>query len=55
MGPSLKQYKFELQGKKYYKLVRNEIKVENVFGSLSCFDLDIDNIEVNIVYLEFKL
>jgi len=55
MGPVLKQYKFELQGKKYYKLVRDEIKVENVFGSLSNYDFDIDNIEVNIVYLEFKL
>jgi len=48
--PSLKQYKFELQGKKYYKLVTKEIKLENVFGSLGCFVNDIDNIYVNIVY-----
>jgi len=48
MGPVLEQYKFELQGKKYFKLVKGEIKMENVFGSLSCFDFDIDNIRVNI-------
>ncbi len=48
--PALKQYKFELQGKKYYKLVTKEIKLENVFGSLGCFVNDIDNIYVNIVY-----
>jgi len=48
--PSLKQYKFELQGKKYYKFVGSEMKLENVFGSLSCFDYDIDNIRVTIVY-----
>jgi len=49
MRPLLEQYKFELQGEKYYKLVRDEIKVENVFGSLSCFNYDIGNIKVNIV------
>jgi len=49
MGPVLKQYKFELQGKKYYKFLTNEIKLENVFGSLSCFNYDIGNIKVNIV------
>jgi len=48
MGPILKQYKIELQGQKYYKLVKDEIKMENVFGSLSCFDYDIDNMKVNI-------
>ena len=45
----LKQYKFELQGKKYYKLVTKEVKMNNVFGTLSCFDYDIDNMKVNIV------
>ncbi len=50
MGPVLKQYKLELQGKKYYKLVTNEVKLENVFGTLNCFDHDIDNIKVNIIY-----
>jgi len=54
MGPVLEQYKFELQGKKYYKLLTNEIKLENVFGSLSNSDLDIDNMKVNIVYLQSK-
>ena len=49
MGPVLEQYKFELHGKKYYKLIKEEIKMENVFGSLSCFDFDIDNMPVNIV------
>jgi len=49
MEPVLKQYKFELQGKKYYKLLTNEFKLEYVFGSLGCSDYDIDNIEVNIV------
>jgi hypothetical protein len=51
MGAVLKQYKFELQGKKYYKLLTNKIKMENVFGSLGCFDFDIDNMKVNIAYL----
>jgi len=55
LGPVLKQYKFELQKNKYYKLVKNEIKMENVFGSLSCFVYDIDNIKVNIVQPIFKL
>ncbi len=32
MEPVLKQYKFELQGKKYYKLLTNEFKLEYVFG-----------------------
>jgi len=52
MGPVLKKYKFELQGEKYFKLVKitNEIKLEDVFGSLSCFEYDIDNMKVNITY-----
>jgi len=49
MRPVLEKYKLELQGKKYYKFATNEIKLENVFGSLSCFDFDIDNMPVNIV------
>jgi len=49
MGPVLKQYKFELHGKKYYKLVKDEIKMENVFGTLSGFDFDIGNMKVNVV------
>jgi len=49
MEPVLKKYKFDLQGKKYYKLLTNKIKMENVFGSLGCFDYDIDNLKVNIV------
>jgi len=48
MGPVLEKYKFELHGKNYYKLIKDEIKMENVFGSLSCFDFDIDNMPVNI-------
>jgi len=48
--PALNQYMFELQGKKYYKLVTNEIKLEDVFGSLGSFDYDIDNMKVNMVY-----
>jgi len=36
--PALNQYMLELQCKKYYKLVTNEIKLEDFFGSLSCFD-----------------
>jgi len=54
MGPVLKQYKFELQRQKYYKLVTNEIKMENFFGILSCFDHDIDNMKVNIIILVFN-
>jgi len=50
MDPVLKQYKLELHEKKYYKLVTNEIELENVFGTLSCFDRDIDNLKVNIVF-----
>jgi len=49
MGPVSEQYKFELHGKKYYKFLTNEIKLENIFGLLSCFDYDIDNIKVCIV------
>ncbi len=49
MEPVLKQYKLELQGQKYYKLVIDEIKIENIFGILSCFVNDIDNMPVNIV------
>ncbi len=48
MRPVLEKYKLELQGKKYYKFATNEIKLENIFGSLSCFDFDIDNMKVNI-------
>jgi len=36
MGPVLKQCKYELQGKKYYKLLTNEFKFEDIFGTLSC-------------------
>jgi len=50
MGPVLKQFKFELQGKKYYKLLTNKIKMKNVFGSLGFFDFDINNMKVNIAY-----
>jgi len=50
MGPVLKQFKFELQGKKYYKLITNKIKMENIFGSLGCFDFNIENMKVNISY-----
>jgi len=52
MGPVLKHYKFELQGKKCYKLVTKEVNMDNVFGTLSCFDYNIDNyyMKVNIVY-----
>jgi len=39
MGPVLEQYKFELQGKKDYKLVTKKTKLEDVFGTLSCFEL----------------
>ncbi len=49
MGPVLEQYKFELQGKKYYKLVTKKTKLEDVFGTLSCFDYDIDNMKVSVV------
>ncbi len=53
----LKQYKFELQGKKYYKLITNEFKLENVFGSLCFFDFDNDIMKVfinNCLQLSFK-
>ncbi len=50
LGPVLKQCKFEIQGKKYYKLTTSEMKLENAFGSLNCFDYDIDNMRVTIVY-----
>jgi len=45
MGPFLKKYKLELQGQKYHKFITEEIKLEDVFGSLNCSDLDI---KVNI-------
>jgi len=47
--PALKRYKFELQGKKYYKLSKKETKLKDVFVSLSCFYHDIDKKMVNIV------
>jgi len=47
--PALKRYKFELQGKKYYKFSKKETKLEDVFVLLSCFYHDIDKIMVNIV------
>ncbi len=49
MRPFLKQYKFELQREKYYKVLTNEINLEDVFGSLSCSDFDPDLMKVNIV------
>jgi len=48
MGPVLKQYKLELQGRKYHKLVVNQVKLENVIGSLRCSDFDTDIMKVNI-------
>jgi len=50
MGLALNQYKFELQGKKYYKLLTNEIKLKDFFGSLSVFN----NKKVNIILLKLK-
>ncbi len=50
LGPVLKKYKFEIQGRKYYKLSTSEMRLENAFGSLNCFDYDIDNMRVTIVY-----
>jgi len=49
MGPVLKQCKYELQGKKYYKLLTNEFKFEDIFGTLSCSDFYTDSMKVNIV------
>ena len=49
MGPVLEQYMFELQGKKYYKLITKETKLEDVFGSLRVFHYDIDSMKVNVV------
>jgi hypothetical protein len=50
VGPALNQYKLELQGKKDYKLLTNEIKLEDFFGSLSVFN----NKKVNIILLKLK-
>jgi len=49
MGLVLNQYKYDLQDGKYYNFFTNEIKLENVFGSLSFLNYDIGNIKVNIV------
>jgi len=49
MGPVLEQYMFELQEKKYYKLITKETKLEDVFGSLRFFHYDIDSMKVNVV------
>jgi len=38
MGPVLKQYKFELQGRNYHEFISKETKLEDVFGSLRGFD-----------------
>jgi len=50
MGPGLKKYKFDLQGQKYYNLSTSEMKLEDAFGSLNCFDYDIDKMRVTILY-----
>jgi len=47
MGLVLKRCKFEVQGKKYYRLITKEFKLEDILGSLGCFDSD--NIYVNII------
>ncbi len=52
MRPVLKQYKFELQREKYYKVLTNEINLEDVFGSLICSDFDI---KVNITLSKSEL
>jgi len=55
MGPILMQYKSELQGKKHYKFLTNEIKLDKFFGSLSCSDFDTDLMKVSIVLLKSEL
>jgi len=50
MQPILKQYKFELHGKKSYafKQVENiSVSIENIFGKLNDFDYDIENPDIN--------
>ena len=51
LEPALKEYKAELQGDKYYKLIKSEVKLESLFGSIDCFEYDIGNTKVNIILL----
>ena len=51
LEPALKEYKAELQGDKYYKLIKSEVKLESLFGSMDCFEYDIGNTKVNIILL----
>jgi len=55
MEPALEQYKFDLQGGKYLKLIEGRVKYEEVFGSLKSFETDIDRIEVNDLVLVILL
>ncbi len=55
MEPALEQYKFDLQGGKYLKLIEGRVKYEEVFGSLKSFESDIDRIEVNDLVLVILL
>jgi len=51
--PLLKDYKFELQGNKCYKLDTNEmLNLEKIFGSLNDFDYGIENDKVIIFQIE---
>ena len=46
--PVLEKYKLELQGNKYYKLNTSDVKLEDVFGTLSCTDYDSEKMKVYI-------
>jgi len=54
MEPVWKQCKYDLQGKKNYKFITEKIKLEFIFGTFSCFDIDNNIMKVNIVIVKIK-
>ncbi len=54
MQPVWKQCKYDLQGKKNYKFITEKIKLEFIFGTFSCFDIDNNIMKVNIVIVKIK-
>ncbi len=44
--PAMNNCKLELQGDKHYKLITNDLSIEDVFGSVTGFDPDIESTKV---------
>jgi len=56
--PVVDKYKFDLQGNKYYKLNKFQVKLEEVFGTLDCTDHETDNFDIKnkkVIFLLLNL